>query len=186
MQIPDAFADAFEVGGVHDEALAADVDWVVLLERCTQIPQENNNWCWLSAGQTIDHFYRGSTITQCDVARDYVGEDTCTPDCSGCTGTGELASLLEARSLLAGPIERDVAFDRVVAELSKADPAPVCCHLDRPNGHFLVLYGYADNPPRVAIRDPEFGDPQWQVFDDFVSAYKNGGVWDQTYFTQNG
>jgi Papain-like cysteine protease AvrRpt2 len=188
MELPLVFADAVPINTGAIVLVDAELpggDWTTL-DRCTTVVQEKTNWCWVSACQAIDSFYRSSYLTQCAIATEFIGAAKCVDKCSGCNDPGELQLLLEHRNLFEPPIELQITFERIKQEITKPQQSPICCHLSRANGHFLIIFGFADDPPRVAVRDPAFDGPDWQEFDDFCYEYKHSGVWDQTYFTTNG
>jgi len=188
LERPSLFGDAVPLDHPADEKIAPasskGAGWVTL-ERCTVIAQEKTNWCWVATGQAIDHYYRNSNFAQCEIARDFLGPGVCNAGCTNCNDPHELQELLVHRELFQPPLSIRISFANVKKEIRKPKEHPICCHIDRPGGHFVIIYGFAENPARLALRDPAVDGDQWQLFDDFVKAYKHGGVWDQTYLTAN-
>src|ERR1019366_4651886 len=149
MQHPAFFADAAPLDDPTELDVAAESAtsvWTTLTD-CPVIGQEKTNWCWISVGQAIDHYYRKSSITQCQIAQayqDYLGAPSCGPLCVNCTDSGELQDLLDSRKLFQEPIELVIALALLQNEIKEPRRRPVCCHIRRPGGHFLVIYGFAD------------------------------------------
>jgi hypothetical protein len=188
MRVPEAFAAAEPLspmlGIIAFDVLGAG--WTII-ERCTVTKQEKSEWCWASVTQAVDRFYRGGQRSQCDFARGLLGTGSCGSNCTSktCNSAQPLEHALDLSRLLREPPVGLVDFTDIRREITAQ--APVCVHIDRAKGHFLVIVGFAESPNRLAILDPDRntpGSPQSEGFESFRDfGYSLGGSWDDTYLT---
>ncbi len=148
--------------------------------------QQESEWCWAAVAASVDHYFNpGSSLTQCEIASQVTGGDSCAKPASfdEPERLQDALSAVEKLRNTTGPL----MFEQLQAELD-AD-RPVCVRIEWLGGgsHFVAIRGYqlmTSGIRTIEVADPYFADPTVD-FDLFPSQYHGGGTWTATYLTKS-
>jgi hypothetical protein len=150
-------------------------------------PQQQTQWCWSAVSTSVDHFYNGvSTVTQCQLANDQLGQNTCCNDGStaACNKPWYLDKTLKWVSRLKSFTAGSMSFADSQAEVDGG--APLCLRIgwSGGGGHFVVIYGYiaVGAFQYVIVGDPFYG-VQLIPHTTLQSTYQGTGSWTHSYKT---
>ncbi|MFF4160904.1 papain-like cysteine protease family protein [Streptomyces sp. NPDC001678] len=137
--------------------------------------QRAGRWCWAAVAAGVATYY-GTECTQEDVARALGRGD----DPSAGAGA-RLDEALAAVGCFSHWSPGRPAWDRLVSELVAGRLVGVQIRWSGGGSHFVLLCGAWDELVHVA--DPATGAAALP-FADFPRAYRDGGVWDGTFWTR--
>ncbi len=145
--------------------------------------QRAERWCWAAVAAGVAAYY-GAECSQEDVARALGrggGPSDDNPSGGEASGGARLDEALSAVGCFSHWSPGRPAWDRLVAELVEGRPVGVQIRWRGGGSHFVLLCGAWDGLVHVA--DPATGAAALR-FPDFPRAYRDGGVWDGTFWTR--
>jgi hypothetical protein len=153
----------------------------------TMEQQCQTEWCWAAVAVSVAKFYcPANSVKQCDIANDVLKLHDCCSANPACNKANPLGDALEVNDNCASIPGGTITTGQLTPEIDNGRPVAVRVGVEG-SGHFCVIDGYYETSLGLAIsiRDPLFQTSIF-VFDAFKVSYLNGGVWDDTYFTQKG
>lgn len=183
---PDVFYDA-----------AADADRSGRVGNFAVDDQRQTLWCWAAIGAALLLKYRGTAVTQCEVASRFAFSDGSTYDCCGadrarCNEGLSFTTVVRDLGHLAGDPSAAVGFEQIADEIDLDQP--VCVRVFPSGGgigHVIAISGYSvvSGGRYLQIHDPADNAGQPNVADqvpfETLQDYYFGRPtsWTHTYFT---
>jgi hypothetical protein len=157
--------------------------------------QEQSRWCWAAAAVSIHNFLNGGAglWTQKQLATPVLRRENQIPEGVDCTQTPALcdtvAGLHDALevtgNLRTNGFRRDahLTFDNIKIWVKAQFPVGARIVWFGGGAHFIVIDGFREfesGRQQVHVQDSLYG-PSFQDYEDLVSSYGPGGVWQDTY-----
>jgi hypothetical protein len=132
--------------------------------------QENDNWCWAAAGNTIAAFF-GHSYTQnqfCNMAFGNSVDHTCPNDQATLENDQNAFSQIGMSS---GEVNGVLDFSTIVSQIDAGRPIETRIEWSAGGGHMEVLYGYDQSQNLVYWGNPwpDSDRYEWENYDYYVS-----------------
>jgi len=145
--------------------------------------QRQEQWCWAAVAVSISVHYDGTNLSQCELAKTVLNDNTCCQSEPSCNQQAPLSTALQATGNLANGPVAPLDFADVKNEIDQV--RLVCCRMEKETGHFLVLSGYREDLSEewVDVQDP-WGDTfASMAYAKFLNQHERGPC-THAYFTE--
>lgn len=148
--------------------------------------QRKDEWCWAASCAGVREAFEHVANDPCILAGEVLTLSCC-QDPDSCNRAMALSVALDRLGYFAPPIEDQLDFAAIAAEIQNGNP--VCCFIDygTPIGHFIVISAVDAESESVGVLDPApngpHSEPQFIPLVSLRAGYKSG-QWRETYRTK--